>query len=523
MRSRRVIANSRTARGSKHAFAGLLAGACLSLLSAAAVWLVHARGWTLYYGDADAHLMIARRIVDSTNPGYDQLGTGWLPMLHLLMLPLVRIDAWWQNGMAGAIPPAICFVIAGCFLFATVRRLFGSTAAAGAALAVFALNPNVLYLAAIPMTEAVFFAALMALLYFSLRFGETQTWGAAFGAAIAACAASLTRYDGWFLLPFAAAYFLWTAFSAKPGRRRLVPALVFCAIAALGPLYWMGHNWWMTGDWLDFYRGPYSARAIQGSATYPGLHDLRLAWVYYLAAVKLCAGPILALIGTAGVAACIFRCMIWRRAIWPVLLLFVPPLAYVASVYSGAVPIFLPTLWPHSYYNARYGTSAMPLLALGVAALVALAPRRAQTAAAVGIVLAAAGWWAIHWRPNEWVAWEESRVNSEGRRAWTSEAAAYMAANYVRGTGILTSSYPLTGVLREAGIPLREALDVDNGLLWDALVDRPDLYLKQEWVIAQGGDGAQTAVNRAGKYGIVYRLEKQIIVKGQPVIEIYRR
>jgi hypothetical protein len=121
------------------------------------------------------------------------------------------------------------------------------------------------------------------------------------------------------------------------------------------------------------------------------------------------------------------------------------------------------------------------------------------------------------------VAWEESRVNSEGRRAWTREAASYMAAHYVRGTGILTSSYPLTGVLREAGIPLREALDVDNGLLWDALVDRPDLYLKQEWVIAQGGDGAQTAVNRAGKYGVFYRLEKQIIVKGQPVIEIYRR
>ena len=116
-------------------------------------------------------------------------------------------------------------------------------------------------------------------------------------------------------------------------------------------------------------------------------------------------------------------------------------------------------------------------------------------------MLAGAGWWAIHWRPNQWVAWEESRVNSEGRRAWTNEAAAYLAPRYVRGTGILTSSYPLTGVLREAGIPLREALDVDNGLLWDASVGRPDLYLKLEWVIAQGGDGAQTAVNRAGRTG----------------------
>ncbi len=513
MRSRRAIANSRTARASRSPAAFAIAAACLSALSAAAVWLVHARGWTLYYGDADAHLMIARRIVDSLSPGYDQLGTGWLPMLHLLMLPLVRNDAWWRNGLAGAIPPALCFVAAGCFLFAAVRRLTDSNAAAGAGVAAFALNPNVLYLQAIPMTESVFFAALMALLYFSVRFRETQGWGAAIGAAIAALAASLTRYDGWFLLPFAAAYFL---FAAR--RHRVFVALAFCAIAGLGPLYWMAHNWWMTGDWLDFYRGPYSARAIQGSAVYPGLHDWRTAVVYYSAAASLCAGPLLTWIGLAGAAACLFR-----RSIWPVLLLTVPPLAYIASIQSGAVPIFLPTLWPHSYYNARYGTSAIPLFAMGVAALVALAPRKAQSAAAIGIVLAGAGWWAIHWRPNDWAAWEESRVNSEGRRAWTREAADYLSSHYVPGTGILTSSYPLTGVLREAGIPLRETLDVDNGLLWDALVARPDLYLKSEWVLAQGGDGAQTAVNRAGRFGIFYRLEKRIVVKDQPVIEIYRR
>jgi Dolichyl-phosphate-mannose-protein mannosyltransferase len=513
MRSRRAIANSRTARGSSSAAAVLLAGATLSILSLAAVWVVYAHGCTLYYGDADAHLMIARRIVDSQTPGYDQLGTSWLPMLHLLMLPLVSIDALWRNGLAGAIPVAACFVAAGCFLFAAVRRLFNSVAAAGTAVALFALNPNVLYLQAIPMTEAVFFAALMGLLYFGVRFQETQGWGAAIGAGIAACAATLTRYDGWFLLPFAAVYFL---FAAR--RKRIFAALLFCAIAALGPLYWLGHNWWMTGDWLDFYRGPYSARAIQGSATYPGLHDWRTAWAYYLEAVRLCAGTLLVWIGITGMAACVFR-----RAIWPIALLVIPPMAYIVSVYSGAVPIFLPTLWPHSYYNARYGTSAIPLLAVGAAALVALAPRKGQAGVAIAIVLAGAGWWAIRWRPNQWVAWEESRVNSEGRRAWTNEAAAYIAPRYVLGTGILTSSYPLTGVLREAGIPLREALDVDNGLFWDASTGRPDLYPKLEWVIAQGGDGAQTAVNRAGRSGITYRLEKQIIVKGQPVIEIYRR
>ena len=159
--------------------------ASLGLVSAAAVFFFASRGWLLYYGDAEAHLNIARRVVDSQTPGYDQLGTVWLPLPHVLMLPFARRDAWWRSGLAGAIPSALCFVVAGSFLFAAVRRMFGSQAAAVAATALFALNPNLLYLQSIPMTEPVFLACLMALLYFTVRFRETQgrVWIALAGAA----------------------------------------------------------------------------------------------------------------------------------------------------------------------------------------------------------------------------------------------------------------------------------------------------------------------------------------------------
>src|SRR5579872_5056433 len=93
-----------------------------------------------------------------------------------------------------AIPAAACFFLAGCLLFAGVRRWLGSVPAAAAALAVFALNPNVLYLAAIPMTEPFFFAALFGMFYFCACFRDTQSWLSVLGAAIASCAASLTRY-----------------------------------------------------------------------------------------------------------------------------------------------------------------------------------------------------------------------------------------------------------------------------------------------------------------------------------------
>ncbi len=84
---------------------------CSQSLSAAAVALCSsARATLLYYGDAEAHLNIARRIVDSRTPGCDQIGTVWLPLPHLLMLPFVRNDWLWRSGLAGAIPSAICFV-----------------------------------------------------------------------------------------------------------------------------------------------------------------------------------------------------------------------------------------------------------------------------------------------------------------------------------------------------------------------------------------------------------------------------
>src|SRR5262249_51528113 len=154
-----------------------------------------------------------------------------------------------------------------------------STAAAVTATALVALNPNLLYLQSTAMTEAIFFGCLMAVLYFTVR-------GSAAGAGIATCAATLTRFEGWFLVPLCGIYFAL--------RREWRSAILASFLAALGPLYWMAHNWYLTGDALDFYRGPYSALAIQHDAPCPGRGDWRMAWLYYRTAVQLCAGQGLA-------------------------------------------------------------------------------------------------------------------------------------------------------------------------------------------------------------------------------------
>ncbi len=180
----------------------------LAMVSALACFVVQKNGWTLYYGDAEAHLEIARRIVDSKTPGWGQIGAVWLPLPHLLMLPLVRSNFMWRTGLAGTIPSAVFFVLGGTFLFAAAREVFQLTSAALVTTGVFALNPNILYLQATPMTESIFYGSLMALFYFTVLFERTQSRAAIVAAGVATITATLTRYEGWFLIPFVALFFL---------------------------------------------------------------------------------------------------------------------------------------------------------------------------------------------------------------------------------------------------------------------------------------------------------------------------
>ena len=509
---RRDIANSKHAR----IFETAAAIALLSLWSAAWVWFFYRGGYLAYYGDAEAHLNIARRILDSRTPGYDEIGSVWLPLPHVLTMLWARHDALWRTALAGSAVSGISFVLAGAFLFAAARRVFEHRTAAVAATLLFAANPNVLYLQSTAMNEPLFMAALMAVLYFTVWFRDAQGWRAWVAvccAGIAALCGTLTRYEGWFLIPFATLYVLVAA-----QRRRVEKAALFAAVACLGPLYWFGHNWWCCSNVLDFYNGPYAARAIQGTAHYPGFADWAKAWLYFRTAVRWCAGAPLAWLGAAGLVASLAA----PKARWPALLLVLPGVFYVWSMHSsGGTPIFVPDLWPSSYYNSRYGLALFPALAFGAAVLVSLVPARAQRVAAAAVVLAAAMPWLIHPRPDAWITWKESQVNSEARRAWTREAAAYLAPRYRRGSGIITTFGDITGIFRAAGIPLRETLTWDNWPLWPAAVARPDLFLWEEWAVVMGGDPVQTALLRAGVKGPRYELVKIIMAPHAPVVEIY--
>jgi hypothetical protein len=202
----------------------------------------------------------------------------------------------------------------------------------------------------------------------------------------------------------------------------------------------------------------------------------------------------------------------WRRAWWPVTLLLLPPAFYVLSIHSGSVPIHVPELWPHSYYNTRYGLAALPFIAFCCGGM---AVKRILNVI-VGVIIAVP--WLAHPRPGDWLCWKESQVNSVARRAWTAQAAGFLEREY-HGGGILASSGDITGILCRAGIPLRETLNNGNYPAWAFEVEYRIPIATEEWALDQQGDQLSQALHQEPLYRIVHR----VVVPGAPPVEIWRR
>jgi len=179
----------------------------LSIVISLSAFLYYFRtGQVLLYGDAVAHIHIARRIFDNLTPGISNLGSVWLPAPHLLMMPFVINDWMWRTGVGGSIVSMASY-FAGCVGMFRLVRQFGRRSGAWVATSLFALNANVLYMQSTAMTELLYLAAMIWSAGYAAEF-LNQIWMVPLDAArlraislkgsLALFIAMWTRYDGWF-------------------------------------------------------------------------------------------------------------------------------------------------------------------------------------------------------------------------------------------------------------------------------------------------------------------------------------
>jgi len=515
----------------------------------------------LLYGDAIAHINIARRVFDSQTPGLLQLGTVWLPLPHLLMIPFIFSDAMWRSGAGGSIPSMIAYVLGVVGIFRLVRGMLEAdvrtkpAAVVGAWAAAFAYgaNPNLIYMQATAMTESVYLALFVwAVVYFgeffrSLR--ENEDVGGrptqAARSSLVRCAyclagAELTRYDGWFLAGVMGAAVVvivlrrWQNRALDDRNLRQAAAKFLLGIAVV-PVLWLAYNGVVYGNALEFANGPYSARAIEQrvGAPNPALHNARVAAIYYLksAQLNMAEGNWGRFWFAAAIVALAIAAWKLRAQSAPMLLLWVPLVFYALSIAYGSVPIHVHTWWPFATFNQRYGLQLLPMFAVSTGVLTASVfllgeilgtPGRHNgklVAAMLALVVVS---YASVWKA-------EPQCLKEARRNWEirnplDSAVEGVIGRLPRNSRFLMELGEHVGVMQQLGIPLRQVVNNENHRpwkrpsdpegLWERALADPPRYV--DFVIAFDGDAVD---QRANKINLTELAE--IHATGQPRARIY--
>jgi hypothetical protein len=402
----------------------LIVAATALIVSGLSLAYFYHRGMTNLYLDGIAHVNIARKVVDSSEHSlwrqYLQIGSPWLPVHTVLMLPLVANDFMWRSGLAGSLISMAAFVVAAVAMYLLAWNLYatgekGSRFLPFITAGIFIFNPAALYMQATPMTESLFMAVLALGVLLLYQWSRNQTPARLIAAALILLVATLTRYEAW---PVAALSVVMVAIYSLGATPKLntaaicsdlpsgeTPAnaaldslssadmkrdhiykysvaksiensLLYSAIVAIGPLYWLWHNWAIFGNPFEFLTGPYSARGLfsQNRATLGWANIFVghpfLDFMLMLIAVAVCVGPLVILLSMAGLARLIAgrRAGILREAMLG--LLAVPFIFHVVSLYRGEIQVF--PISAFGLLNVRYGLPALVPVALFVPGIISL-------------------------------------------------------------------------------------------------------------------------------------------------------
>jgi len=434
-------------------------------------------GLTLSHYDARGHLVVARRIFDSLTPGWQQIGAVWLPLPHLLNALPVQIDLFYRTGASAIAMSIASFAIATAAIGWIVWLITESSGAAVAAAAVFALNPNVLYLQATPMTEPLLMALTtiaVALLMDDVAHRDPERVARRVpitGWALAL--ACLTRYEAWPVTCVALGAAIWARWRAgdsleeslRPiGRVAVYPAVAVLAFTLFSRA--VVGQWFVSGDFFV------PENKALGD---PLLAAAEIGW-----GTRTLSGTALLAVGAAGavVAAGIGLATRQRaRALVGLSLMSTAAVPWVAFVKGHP-------------FRIRYMVPLIVMEAVGAGVLVGISRVRAVRIAGAVALLALAGY---ELRPLDASApmvveaqWD--RPNAPVRAAVTA-----CLGSPDSGEKIMASMGSLGHYMQEAsraGFAIRNFLHEGNGDIWLAALESPRPFA--EWVLieekAQGGD-----------------------------------
>ncbi|MEK7570828.1 MAG: glycosyltransferase family 39 protein [Patescibacteria group bacterium] len=353
-----------------------------SVISLIAWYVTYTQNLVLVYNDAMSHINISRLVIDNLQPGLSQLGSVWLPLGHILPIPFIWNDWAWHSGFAGSIVSMISYVVAVWAIYKTVFILTKKYIASILAGLAYAVNINILYLQATPMTESLYLAlfALSVLIFVNYLTTRKENMHYLLILGFLGFLQVLTRYDGWFVVIAQALLIVGneTFIVKRKFAESLSKVFLFGAPVVLGVGLWFLWNALIFGHPLYFAVGPYSARAqqatIEQTAELITKGDIITSTRAYFYAMRDNVGLYTMALATIALSTFfLIKSTITTvsRRLLVVFLLISPILFNIIALFLGFSILNIPDLhWnpsgspEGSWFNVRYGVLALPFAAI---------------------------------------------------------------------------------------------------------------------------------------------------------------
>ena len=436
-------------------------------------WHYHRLGLTLSHYDARGHLIVARRIADSITPGWQQIGAVWLPLPHLLNAIPVQFDLFYRTGASAVAISIVSYAIAAGAIGWILLMLTSSVPAAAAGAAVFALNPNVLYLQSTPLTEPLLLATTTAAVAMLIAWCQEAVPKGCQGVGIAFALACLTRYEAWPVTISALVAATWTRWRRGepfPDAIRGVAAIaLFPAVAILAFAIFSRV---VIGEW--FLAGGFFVPENKALGD-PMMAAAEIGW-----GARILSGAALTAAGAAGLGIAVGLGLASRRRAEASIV--------VALLAMAAIP-WVAFLDGHPF-RIRYLVPLMAIEAIGAGLVAGVLPwRRARDAAGIALVLLT----IYELRPLDAAA--SMVVEAQWDRPNAPERARVTAClgTPARGKKIMASMGSLGHYMQEAsasGFAIRDFLHEGNGDIWLVALVNPRSFV--DWILieekAEGGD-----------------------------------
>ncbi len=449
------------------------------------------------YGDSRGHLDIARRVVDSLTPGVAQLGGYWLPLLHILMLPTIWNNFMWQSGLSGSIPSMVAFVLTVVFMYKLVFYIAKDKFSAVIAASVIMLNANLLYMQVVPMTESLFVCTITIFMYFFYKWFQEKNISDLILAAFFLILSSLNRYEGWGLV-IASSVLLVLYWAQNKFSKKIEGVIImFSTLSFLGIFMWLLWGAVIFHDPLEFMHNALSAgnQTSIVDANWTGVNNIGKATMVNVYAIIHTSGGLL--LGLCVLGFIIFFIRKKKHFLKSenliLLLLIVPMLFDILTVYTGKVPIEVPELskisFPGNYFNIRYALYSLPFIAIFSSII---SKKRIVQVVIFSFILINYSLLGFCKNSNIVVLTGAGISLKDGREQAYEGAVDWFKHNYDGGL-VLASTGSNDGLMLETGIDQKFFITEGTYKYWDESLKDPSEYAT--WVIFSNNN-PRDAVNK---------------------------